>query len=458
MIVAFEKKPLQGLFCNRRFFMQTRFQPIPELADFSPVELSARACSQPGMVFFDSAREGDDPSSLSLLAIRPEKRLTGNLFLESDRGTLQAAVLELSASYCAQDDGLPGPVVAGTVGYGGNFEFCVYRQVLVYRHAESSWYACGDWWRGLLEPQPAPGKLAGPLLFHPTVERSEFCEWVEKAQEYIRSGDIYQVNLSHRFEAAWPGGDAWAFYEALRHYSPAPYGAFLRQQERTVLSSSPELFLKFAGDSVRTRPIKGTRPRRADLHADARSAFDLLTSPKEISELVMITDLERSDLGQFCEWGSVRVSELLKLEKFEQVFHLVSTVEGRLREGMDQVTALQLCFPGGSITGAPKKRAREVIAELEQVDRGLYTGAAGWFGASGDSAFNILIRTVLLEGKRAHFHVGAGVVADSVPELEWQETWDKASGILLAADRLTTSLPKQRSLAGSCVASPQEQC
>jgi para-aminobenzoate synthetase component I len=301
-------------------------------------------------------------------------------------------------------------------------------------------------------------KSAGVSFSGPPWSAPIFVSWVEKAQEYIRSGDIYQVNLSHCLEAAWPGGEPWAFYEALRHYSPAPYGAFLRQQGRTVLSSSPELFLKFAGPSVHTRPIKGTRPRRADPDADAHSAFDLLTSPKEIAELVMITDLERNDLGQCCEWGSVRVSELLKLEQFEQVFHLISTVEGRLREGVDQVTALQLCFPGGSITGAPKKRAREVIAELEPVQRGLYTGAAGWFGASGDSAFNILIRTVFIEEGRAHFHVGAGIVADSVPHKEWQETWDKACGILLAAERLSTSLPKQSPLSGSCVASPLEQC
>ena len=438
--------------------MHTRFQPVPALADFSPVELSARACTRPGMVFFDSAREQNDPLALSLLAIQPEKRLTGSLFRTSDLQALRDAVSELSGSYCAQDDGLPGPVVAGTVGYEGDFEFCVYQQVLVYRHAEGVWYAGGDWWKTLLEPSPEPSEIPGRLVFRPTVERSDFCESVEKAQEYIRSGDIYQVNLSHCLEAAWPGGEPWAFYEALRHYSPAPYGAFLRQQGRTVLSSSPELFLKFAGPSVRTRPIKGTRPRRADPDADAHSAFDLLTSPKEIAELVMITDLERNDLGQCCEWGSVRVSELLKLEQFEQVFHLISTVEGRLREGVDQVTALQLCFPGGSITGAPKKRAREIIAELEPVQRGLYTGAAGWFGASGDSAFNILIRTVFIEEGRAHFHVGAGIVADSVPHKEWQETWDKASGILLAAERLSTSLPKQSPLSGSCVASPQEQC
>ncbi len=438
--------------------MHTRFQPVPTLGDFSPAELAACLSQQPGMAFFDSVADGGGNSSLSLLAVAPEKRLTGDIFDEEDCCSLREAVAGLSADYPARDDGLPGPVVAGVVGYGGDFEFCVYRHVLVYRHSEGVWYASGDWWKTVLGCRHTPEQIRGALRFEPTVGRAEFCRWVERAQGYIAAGDIYQVNLSQRFEAGWPGGDPWFFYEALRHYSPAPYSAFLKQEGRTVLSSSPELFLQFAGRSVRTRPIKGTRPRRANPDADAHSAFELLTSPKEIAELVMITDLERNDLGQFCEWGSVRVSELLKLERFEQVFHLISTVEGRLRAGIDQVTALRLCFPGGSITGAPKKRAREVISELEPVDRGLYTGAAGWFGASGDSVFNILIRTVLIEGDRAHFHVGAGVVADSVPDREWQETWDKAAGILLAADRLSSSPPKQRPLEGSCVASTQEQC
>jgi anthranilate/para-aminobenzoate synthase component I len=202
---------------------------------------------------------------------------------------------------------------------------------------------------------------------------------------------------------------------------------------RTVLSSSPECFLAMSGNSIVTRPIKGTRPRRADATADEKSAYDLMTSPKEVSELVMITDLERNDIGQVCDYGSVRVRELLKLERFEQVFHLVSTVEGRLAPGVDHVTALRACFPGGSITGAPKKRAREIIAELEREPRGLYTGAMGWFGFNGESRFNIAIRTVIVEDQIAHFHVGAGIVADSVPEAEWQETLDKAAGILRAA-------------------------
>jgi para-aminobenzoate synthetase component I len=203
-----------------------------------------------------------------------------------------------------------------------------------------------------------------------------------------------------------------------------------------VLSSSPESFLKMSGRAVCTRPIKGTRPRRADATADEKSAYDLITSPKEIAELIMITDLERNDLGQVCEFGSVTVPELLTIERHEQVFHLVSTVEGRLRPDVDHLAALRACFPGGSITGAPKRRAREIIAELEPEPRGLYTGAIGWIGFNGESQFNIAIRTVVIEDGCAHFHVGAGIVADSKPEREWQETLDKAAGILLAAERM----------------------
>jgi para-aminobenzoate synthetase component I len=461
---------------------KARFEAVPQLTEFSPADLAARAQSREGMVFFDSARD-QEPSAdrhdgrqtaapLSILALEPELWLRGNVFEEADFARLQHVVAELTAEYegsAPLDDGLPGAIVAGAIEYDGAYRFGLYRKVLVYRHREKLWYACADetqasegglpWWHFLSQEEPASERHSEPngreLKFRATVEKETFCDSVRRAQEYIRAGDIYQVNLSHRLEAEWNQSNPWELYEALRHYSPAPYAAFVRQPGRCILSSSPELFLKFSGRGVRTRPIKGTRPRRSEVHADERNAFELLTSPKEVSELIMITDLERSDLGQFCEWGSVEVSELLKLERHEQVFHLVSTVEGRLREGMDALSALRGCFPGGSITGAPKKRAREIIAELEGRSRGLYTGALGWFGASGESAFNILIRTVVVEengeGKPAlaHFDVGAGVVADSVPEQEWQETWDKAAGILLAAERMQ---PKRSDSAGSCVA------
>jgi anthranilate/para-aminobenzoate synthase component I len=171
----------------------------------------------------------------------------------------------------------------------------------------------------------------------------------------------------------------------------------------------------------------------ADQKSDRISSRELETSAKEIAELIMITDLERNDLGRVCEYGSVCVPELLKLEAYEQVFHLVSTVVGELRPEVSHVAALRACFPGGSISGAPKKRAMEIIHELEPFSRGLYTGAIGYFGYNGESQFSMTIRTAVFEGDRAHFHVGAGIVADSDPMMEWEETYHKAAGLLLAA-------------------------
>ena len=425
-----------------------RLHTVPELSDFSPAEMAARLHTQEGIAFFDSARESGE--GISLLASHPGQRLEGNLFEEKDFIRLKEALNKLVPSSGSMDDGLPRSIVGGTIDYDGRFEFAHYKDVLIFSHREGCWSSTNTWWRDI--PAIQNSELAHRhrrICFEPMVPETAFCDWVTMAQEYIRSGDIYQVNLSHRLEAHWPEGDAWELYEALRHYSPAPYGAFLRQKTRCVLSSSPELFLKISGNTIRTRPIKGTRPRRADLHADERSAFDLITSPKEVAELIMITDLERNDLGQICEWGSVTVSEMLKLERHEQVFHLVSTVDGRLRDGVDALSALRACFPGGSITGAPKKRAREIIKEIEPVPRGLYTGAIGWFGEGGESSFNIAIRTIIQEGERLHFHVGAGIVADSVPEQEWRETWDKAAGILLAAQRLQGPSTERTTTKGS---------
>ena len=337
---------------------------------------------------------------------------------------------------------MPLGFAAGSVDYDGSFEFGLYDHALYYDHRSAHWHELGGLASRLLEPtsvEPAVRASNPPLRFAPEMDRPTFLSMVRRAQEYIVAGDIYQVNLSQRFSASFPHarGSAFSFYESLRHHSPAPYAAFLDLGTRQLLSASPESFLHLSGRHARTRPIKGTRPRCAEPQADEKSLYDLLTSPKEISELVMITDLERSDLGQVSEWGSVIVRELLALERFEQVFHLVSTVESTLRRGIDHLEVFRACFPGGSITGAPKKRAREIIAELEPLPRGSYTGAVGWFGFNEESQFNIAIRTVVIEPGRVHFHVGAGIVADSIPEHEYQETLDKGAGILLAAERWT---------------------
>lgn len=406
--------------------------PRPLALELTPAEVAAACAHLPGRVFFDTALEGGEASQLSIVAAKPREVICGR---GNDWAGLQEAVARRAGgSHC--DDGLPLGLAAGFVEYDGAFCFGIYEDALLFRHAEQRWYEVGDL-SSRLRLGVAPPLGVGPV-FLPQLARDAFCRRVARAQEYIAAGDIYQVNLAHRFVADWEG-DAFAFYESLRHYSPAPYGAFLELGGRTILSTSPESFLKISGRAIRTRPIKGTRPRRGEATADALSAYDLRNSSKETAELVMITDLERNDLGTICEYGSVHVKELLKLESYEHLFHLVSTVEGRLRDEVDHVAALRACFPGGSITGAPKKRAREIIAELEPEPRGIYTGALGWFGFNGESQFNIAIRTVIVEPGCAHFHVGAGIVADSVPENEWQETLDKAAGILLSAERFGES-------------------
>ena len=405
--------------------------PRPVQLDLGPAEVAARLRHLPGLVFFDSAKA--DPESLSIISAAPSSIIQGSLFTDAQQ---IADALAANANLSGADDGLPHGFLAGSVDYDCTYQFGVYHQALIYRHQDQRWYEVGKLRSALRSEEPLSDAPAPRLAFCPAIDPEHYMAMVRRAQRYIAAGDIYQVNLAHRFSARFGQDDeAWPFYEALRNYSPAPHAAYLDQSGRTILSTSPELFLKMSGRSVRTRPIKGTRPRRADTQADEKSALDLLTSPKEVSELVMITDLERNDLGRVCEYGTVHVPELLKLERHEQVFHLVSTVEGRLREGATQVDALQACFPGGSITGAPKIRAREIIAELERTPRGLYTGAIGWLGFNGESQFSIAIRTVVAERDTMHFHVGAGIVADSDPAAEWQETLDKASGILLAADR-----------------------
>ncbi|MEI7957851.1 MAG: aminodeoxychorismate synthase component I [Verrucomicrobiota bacterium] len=394
-------------------------EPLPML-NLAPAEVASRCRHLPGMVFFDTALDGANGDAVSLIAAEPATVLTGRA--DADWAALRDAVAARQS------------FAAGWVDYEGEFCFGFYDKLLGYNHRNGTWFSVGgagaEWAGWLARADEAIDPL---LCFAPTMQRAEFLRIVARAKDYIAAGDIYQVNLSHRFTAPWEAGEPFAFYRALRRASPAPHAAFLALDGRTVLSSSPELFLKISGRRIATRPIKGTRPRRSDPVADASSAEELVSSPKEIAELIMITDLERNDLGQVCEFGSVAVTELLKLERFEQVFHLVSTVEGRLRPEVDPVTALRACFPGGSITGAPKKRAREIIAELEPEARGLYTGAIGYFGFNEESQFNIAIRTVVIENGAAHFHVGAGIVADSQPEQEWQETLDKAAGILLAA-------------------------
>ncbi|HEX5221631.1 MAG TPA: anthranilate synthase component I family protein [Verrucomicrobiae bacterium] len=263
------------------------------------------------------------------------------------------------------------------------------------------------------------------------VSRTEFLDAVARAQGYIRAGHIYQVNLSQRLSvpSALRG---WELFERLLAVSPAPFAAYFDGGDFQIASSSPEQFLRMSGPHIATRPIKGTRPRSADATRDAQLAYELQTSAKELAELVMITDLLRNDLGRVCEYGSVQVPELARLERFAQVQHLVSTVEGRLRKDVTHFAALASTFPGGSITGAPKFRAMEIIDELEPLARGPYCGCHGYLGFNRESQLSISIRTAICKDATAYFHVGAGIVADSIPDAEYDETLAKARGFIAA--------------------------
>ena len=235
---------------------------------------------------------------------------------------------------------------------------------------------------------------------------------------------------------ASPTRRALALCDALARLSPAPYAAFLGAPDHAIASASPERFIELNGPRVETRPIKGTRPRGADRAEDARLSAELLASAKDRAENVMIVDVLRNDLGRVCETGSVAVAGLCELETFPQVFHLTSTVTGTLARERDAFDLLHACFPGGSITGAPKIRAMEILEALEPVRRHLYTGSIGYLDWSGDADWSIAIRTLVVTGRTVHFSAGGGITADSDPEAEYRETLDKAEGMRLALERV----------------------
>jgi para-aminobenzoate synthetase component 1 len=254
---------------------------------------------------------------------------------------------------------------------------------------------------------------------------------VERARQYIIDGDIFEVNISQRFEAHLTI-PPYELYCRLRAINPAPFASYLGFDKLTIVSASPERFLKVQGDWVETRPIKGTARRGKTTQEDRKRASELLSSIKDHAENMMIVDLERNDLGRVCRYGTVRVSELAILETFPTVFHLTSTVIGRLREDKNRYDLLKATFPGGSITGAPKVRSMEIIDELEPTRRSVYTGSIGYLSFDGNMDINIVIRTFLIKGNRAYFQVGGAVVYDSDPESEYQETLDKGRALINA--------------------------
>lgn len=477
--------------------MQLELREIPHAPELH--RLAARLAHQPGLVWLHSLGVADAQSRYSLLTARPflTVRTRGTrceLRAGSRRHTQFGnpwALLDHLLSRYEMLDGrdLPFPA-GGCFGYFG-YELKNFSEPRLPRRAvddleladaqlgfhdslviqdrllQKTWIlstglrvdgsrsraaasAAVDFWRTQMDAiaaAPAPAQAPEESVAAEVVSnlrREEFLGAVVRALAYIRAGDIYQVNLSQRFSTPWRR-TGWELFDALCRHSAAPFAAYLNCGGLEIASSSPERFFRLSGAHAQTRPIKGTRPRGPDADSDARLAHELQTSAKENAELVMITDLLRNDLGRICEFGSVAVPELARLERFPQVQHLVATVEGRLRPGTSHLQALRECFPGGSITGAPKIRAMEIIDELEPVTRGPYTGAIGYLGFNRESQFSIAIRTALVRERMAWFQTGAGIVADSDPEAEHNETLAKAGGFFAAVQpthTLTTPSPK----------------
>ncbi|MCI1945105.1 aminodeoxychorismate synthase component I [Clostridium luticellarii] len=260
-------------------------------------------------------------------------------------------------------------------------------------------------------------------------EKNKYKKTVEKVRNYIREGDIYITNLTQRFKCKVTK-KPYEIYRDLRHINPAPFAAFMNVEDFSIISSSPERFLKIENNIVQTRPIKGTRPRGKNKEEDIRNRQELADSGKDHSELLMIVDLERNDLSKVCRPNSVKVKNLFTIEEYSTVFHLVSTITGKLKQNNTSIDCLKACFPGGSITGAPKVRAMEIIEELEPTRRGIYTGSIGYLGFDGNIDLNIVIRTILIKNGMAYFGVGGGITWESDKTSEYDETLDKALALM----------------------------
>lgn len=438
---------------------------------------------EPYSVFLDSAKDAYGMGRYSFIARDPflqftskglQVRIQAGDGLITAEGNPFAKLKELLHQYhCEKIAGLP-PFTGGAIGYFGydlgylleeipghsqdDLEvpdccFGFYDTVLIFDHYEKKTYIAANGFPELQETarlaraeariaemteliqqaqpldDPRPAVAQGEYSSNFTYDK--YCRMIQTGIDYIAAGDIFQANLTQRFTAKLTIAP-FELYRYLRHINPAPFAAYLNFGEVIVASASPERYLLFKDGIVETRPIKGTRPRGTDPESDRRLREELINSEKDRAELVMIIDLERNDLGRVCEYGSVRVPDLIRLEEYATVFHLVSTVVGKLSPGKDIIDLVSASFPGGSITGAPKVRAMEIIDELEPVRRGIYTGSIGYIDFNGDADLNIVIRTFVIKNGNAYVQVGGGIVADSVPELEYEETLDKARALMRA--------------------------
>jgi len=317
-------------------------------------------------------------------------------------------------------------------------EMGVYDDGIVFDHMKGDgyYYYTGEYRLGLVSGLLKESTEYAPLTHEPpttNISQEDYEAAVKRGKEYIAAGDIFQVVPSKRFEFRFKG-DLIAFYRNLREINPSPYMYYLKMGERQIIGSSPEMLVRVDGDTVDTFPIAGTCPRVDDQAENARLAEELINDPKERAEHVMLVDLGRNDIGKVARYGSVHLPEYMTIHEYSHVQHIVTQVRGTLREDRDCYDALRAVFPAGTVSGAPKVRAMEIIEELEPTRRGPYAGAIGYFSYNGNSDFAISIRTLVAAGDRATIQVGGGVVADSDPEKEWFETEHKAAALMRALE------------------------
>ncbi|MEM1222824.1 MAG: aminodeoxychorismate synthase component I [Verrucomicrobiota bacterium] len=426
---------------------------IEEILDPPSVaQLIDRFGRQPMPFILDSAQSNDGLGNWSFFGCKPFHVLGGNASLDDLRGAMAPYATENKSSI---------PFMGGAVGflsydYGRRIEhvptiakddraipdmyFGLYDGIAAFNHQSGRLYLIALGIRS--DPDDVIDELREIIFTDREVPDSKFklgnWSWnlseeafsaaVQSIRSYIASGDVYQVNLSRRARCQFEGCPV-ALYHILRAGNPAPYGAYLDMGDLQLISTSPEQFLRKRGSSIETRPIKGTRPRGKDSAEDAALARALKLSEKDRAELLMIVDLERNDLGRVASYGSVRVSNLYHLEHYAKVMHQTAQVRGELAAGKDVFDCIHALFPGGSITGAPKIRAMEIIEELEPTRRGAYCGSIGYIGFDGDAEFNIAIRSMHIKDGYLDYQVGSGIVWDSGPEAEYAETLDKARAI-----------------------------
>ncbi len=440
--------------------------------DFSgdALELCARFRHEPYLFCLDSSRFDSRQGRYSFVGFDPFE-----VFEASGKDTLRS-LKERYARYSESNQQTLTPFTGGIVGYLGydyglyqekikasakddlklsDAVFGFYDRVLTIDHHTRKLHVTSSGWpeknkvlrekRAAARLEEIERALARPFVPFPPEQlfsdsfkgsgefasnftKAEYLATVRKVLEHIAAGDIYQLNLSQRFtyDTSGENVDALEIYRFLRQLSPVSFGGYFDAAALKLISNSPEMFLRLRESKVQTRPMKGTRPRGRELADDRRLRNEIEHSAKDKAELLMITDLERNDLGKVCDYGSVCVKEMRAIEDYKYVFQATSTVEGTLRSDKDCFDLLEACFPGGSITGCPKIRAMEIIEQLEPTRRGPYTGSMGYIDFSGNMDLNILIRTLVHTGDKIHFQVGGGIVADSTPEGEYEETLVKA--------------------------------